>query len=178
MSRQLFLFIFITFMSLSSTVYSASIRQCRQADGTILFTNKSCSIAKRSFPVVFNNAYINKTAYRKKPPFRHSNFIRLQNKMINARTAESMEEHARTIMDSILSYTKNGQINKAYDMVASSYAKISVHLKKKQWEQQAIAEHIVKIQGLFEEVLISQPTISTAIAFNDVVQTAWENYSK
>jgi len=175
MSR-LFLVSLLLIISLINTAYASSIRQCRQSDGSILFTNKSCSIATRSFPNTFKKTFTGKKSYRKTPPFRKKSFIRLQKKMIYARSTDSMESHARTITNLTLSYTKDGHINKAYDMVASSYAKLSVYVKQKKIKSQSVEKSTIRIRRLFEEILISQPTISTITAFNQVVKTAWGNY--
>jgi len=61
-------------------------------------------------------------------------------------------------------------------MVASSYAKLSVYVKQKKIKSQSVEKSTIRIRRLFEEILISQPTISTITAFNQVVKTAWGNY--
>jgi len=163
----------IILISLVNISYASSIRKCRQSDGTILFTNKPCSIATRSFSSLYN-----KNRYRKQPPFRQASFVRLQKTMIQAKSAENMENHARIIMDKALTIAKNGHMNNAYDIVASSYAKLSEQLKNKRWKGQKIEVYSLRTRRLFEEVLISQSTTSTFVAMEIIVQVAWNNYTR
>lgn len=168
--NKLLIISFIIFCMLSNS-HASSIRKCRQTDGSILFTNKPCPIATRSFSSVFNN-----NRNRKVPPFRQANYVRLQNTMIQAKTADVMEQRAQVLIDKAVSLARQGKINNAYDMVAASYAKLSAKLKDKRWKGQPIEEYTLNIQGLFEEVLISQSTISSANTLEAIVQTAWNNY--
>ena len=161
--------IFFIIFSLVPIAYASSIRKCRQSDGSLLFTNKPCPMATRSFSKVYSKK-------RKVPPFRQANFVRLQKTMIQAKSAEIMELRAQVIMDKALSLAKQGRMNNAYDMVAASYAKLSTDIKNRHWNDQPISHYSLKIRGLFEEVLISQSTTSTAIVMENIVQAAWKNY--
>ena len=172
MKKQLFLG-FIIFTCLIQASYASSFWKCRQSDGTIVYTNKVCSIATRSYTSVFN-----RNRNRKPPPFRQANFVRLQNSMVNAKSADNMEERAQVIIDKALSLAQKGRMNNAYDMVAASYAKLSEQLKDKRWKGQPIDDYALKIQDLFEEVLISQSTTSTSVDLEAIVQAAWKNYRK
>ena len=163
---------FIVLISLVNISYASSIRKCRQSDGTILFTNKPCAIATRSFTSLYNEK-----KYRKPAPFRQASFVRLQKTMIQAESADKMQQRARVIMDKALTIAKNGHINNAYDIVASSYAKLSERLKNRHWKGQIIESYSLRTQRLFEEVLISQSTTSTFVAMEIIVQAAWNNYS-
>ena len=96
--------------------------------------------------------------------------------MLAAQTLQEMEKYAQTIIGKVRTSAQDGKIKAAYDMVAATYAKISKDLKKSRWEGQSVAEYTLKIQSLFEEIMITQSTISTATELNQVIQTAWENY--
>ena len=164
---------FIIFTCFIQASYAASFWKCRQSDGTVIYTNKTCSSIARPSSNVFN-----KSKNRKVPPFRQANFVRLQNSMINASSAKKMEQRAQIIIDKALTLAQKGRINNAYDMVAASYAKLSKQLKDKRWKDQPIEGYALKMQSLFEEVLISQSTTTKPVELELIVQTAWENYHK
>ena len=183
MNKQLLIIFFIFYIVISSNASASTISRCIQPDGTIEFTNKGCSKAnslhsKNSFARNFTQSHIStfKKKKSKKASFNTSGFIHLQNKMIKAQTLSEMEKHAQTITDKIRSSAQQGKINTAFNMVAATYAKLSKYLKKRQWEGQSVAGYTHKIRTLFEEILITQSTISTAEELNRVIQTAWKNY--
>jgi len=179
-SKSFFLVLLTSFLVLSmNSSYAASIRKCRQSDGTLVFTNKPCAIATRSRPSVYNKTFTNKSfsrQYRKQAPFRQKAFVQLQKKMITADSIEKMEEHSQEIINKTITYTKKGKLNTAYNMIAASYARLSEDLKNKQWKGQKVSDYALKIRLLFEKILISQSTTSTAKEFNEVVQAAWIYY--
>lgn len=183
MNKQLLIFFMTFYIVISNNSSASTISRCIQPDGTIEFTNKGCSKAnslhsKKSFTRNFTQSHITtfKKNKSKRASFNTSGFIHLQNKMIKAQTLPEMEKHAQTITDKIRSSAQQGKINTAFNMVAATYAKLSKYLKKRQWEGQSVEEYTLKIRSFFEEILITQSTVSTAEEFNRVIQTAWKKY--
>ena len=178
----------LTFCLLANgNTQAASIFQCEQPDGTIEFTNQGCSksnslYSKRTYTNNFTQANVtlvnNKKAKKKRrsAPFTQSSFVHLQSKLLNAQTLVEMEEHAQIITDKISSSAQQGKLNADFDMVAATYAKLSKYMKKKQWEGQSVAEHTSKIRTLFEEILITQSTVSTSSGLELDIEIAWKNY--
>ncbi|MDX2506939.1 MAG: hypothetical protein QNL62_21035 [Gammaproteobacteria bacterium] len=172
------------FVTMSGNTLATTIFQCELPDGTIEFTNKGCSKSNslfvRKIVSSSNTTEVRKKRIKKKnrprAPFTHTGFINLQNKMLGAQTLQEMEKYAQTIIGKVRTSVQQGKINAAYDMVAATYAKISKAMKKSQWEGQSVAEYTLKIQSLFEEIMITQSTISTTTELNQVIQTAWKNY--
>lgn len=166
-----------------NNVAASSIIQCTQPDGTIEFTNQGCSKS---------NSYNSRTTYRhnstqslikktkkkknrKSYPFRQNSFVQLQNKLIKAKTQQEVDQHAQVITEKIRSHAQRGKIKNAYDMVAATYVKLSKHIKKREWEGLEINSETIKIRSLFEEILITQSTISTANGLNLAIKSAWKN---
>ncbi len=63
-------------------------------------------------------------------------------------------------------------------MVAATYVSLSKYMKKRQWEGLQIETQTIKIHSLFEEILITQSTISTANELNQAIETAWGKHQK
>lgn len=172
----------------SDKTLAASIFQCEQPDGTIEFTNQGCAksntlYSKRTYNNNFTQSNVTrvnpkkaKKKSRRRAPFTQSGFVHLQSKLLNAQTLVEMEQHAQTITDKIRSSAQQGKINAAFDMAAATYAKLSKYLKQRQWEGHSVAEYAFRIRTLFEEILITQSTISTTSEFNQAIQSAWKNY--
>ena len=151
-----------------------TIIKCVQTDGTIEFTNKSCSK---------NSSYQSKNKYKriskhKKSAFLQADFIYLQKKLIHAKTQDNIEQQAQNIIKKINASAKQGKINSAYNMTAATYAKLAKHIKEKQWQAQSINKYLLPIRSLFEDILISQSTTLTSKEFNQIVENALQNYKK
>jgi len=109
-------------------------------------------------------------------PFKQAGFVDLQKKLIGAKDLNEMEKYARTITNKVNNSAQQGKLNAAYNMVAATYVKISKYLKKKHWEGQSVAEYTFKIRTLFEDILITQSTTNSSVEFNQIIESAWQNY--
>jgi hypothetical protein len=189
MKKTIPLFFLTSILISQANVASATIFQCKQPDGTIEFTNKGCAKsnrlqAKRTFSEGYTKSHIillgngnksNKKKNRTKAPFRQADFIQVQKKMLGAGSREEMEKFALTITNKVKASAQEGRISDAYNLVAATYAKISKDLKQKQWKGQSTADYSHKIRTLFEDILISQSTISSAKELEKIIQIAWQN---
>ena len=151
-----------------------TIIKCVQADGTIEFTNKSCST---------NSHYQSRNNYKrasthKGSAFLQADFIQLQKKLIRAKTQDNIEQYAHNIIKKINTYAQQGKINSAYNMTAATYAKLAKHIKQKKWQNQSINDYILPVHSLFEDILLSQSSTSTVNEFNIVVKNALLNYKE
>ncbi len=156
---------------------TAGIIQCTQPDGTIEFTNQSCSKS---------NSFTSRSTYKKNSnkrqtkrnsaPFRQTSFVKLQKRLIKAETQDDAEKHARIITEKIRSYAVKGNLKYAYDMVAATYASLSKDIKKKQWNGIEINDQTLKIRALFEKILITQSSTSSAKELNLAIEDAWTNH--
>ncbi len=163
---------------------AATITQCVQPDGTIEFTNQGCSKSnsynsKATFNRYSSQSLVSKTKKnnkRRTASFRKADFISLQNKLLKAETMEEVAQRAQIITDKVRTHAKNGELKLAYNMIAATYVKLSKDIKQKHWEGQKINPTSLKIRTLFEEILITQSTISTADEFNQAIKTAWKNH--
>lgn len=176
------LFLFIFFF-LNTQVQAVTISQCQLADGTIEFTNKGCTKStqlhsRRTFNKDLNNSQLVKVrkTKRKQKLFKQKSFVHLQNKLIKAKNLSEMEKHAQIITDTVKASAQQGQLDAAYDMVAATYVKISKYLKNKRWTGEPTADYMTKIRSLFEEILISQSTTSSAQEMTLIIQNAWKSY--
>ncbi len=153
---------------------AGAIIKCVQADGTIEFTNKSCSK---------NGHYQSKSHYQqgskhRRSAFLQADFLYLQKNLIHAETQGDIEQQAHKIINKINTYAQQGKINSAYNMTAATYAKLAKYIKEKQWRVQSINKHLLPIRSLFEDILLSQSTTLTSGEFNQAVETALLNYKK
>jgi len=151
-----------------------TIIKCVQADGTIEFTNKSCS-KNSHYQSRIHNMHVPK---HKSSVFLQADFLYLQKKLIHAKTYDNIEQQTQKIINKINVYAQQGKINSAYNMTAATYAKLAKHIKERQWQAQSINKHLFPILSLFEELLISQSTTLTSKEFNQVVESALLNYKK
>ncbi len=177
--------LFFTFLILSiNNAHASSITQCVQPDGTIEFTNQGCSKSNRynsksTYKHNSTQSLVKKTrkkSNRNSAPFRQTSFVQLQKKLLKAETKKESEQHAKIITEKVRSHAQKGKLRNAYDMVAATYVKLSKHIKKRQWEGLEINIQTVKIRSLFEEILITQSTISTAKELNLAIESAWEKH--
>ncbi len=179
MNKQLITLIIM--LLLSNASIAASIIQCTQPDGTIEFTNRGCSKSnaynsRTTYRPNSSQSLVRKKTNRKRAPFKQAAFVRLQKKLIMAETSEEMEQQAEIITEKIRSYSQKGKLKKAYDMVAATYVKLSKHLKKEHWEGRQINTDIVRIRSVFEDILITQSTISSANELDLAIETAWQRH--
>lgn len=93
-----------------------------------------------------------------------------------AETLQESEQHARTITEKVRSHAQKGKLKTAYDMVAATYVKLSKHLKKRHWEGRDINTQNVRIRALFEEILITQSSISSADELHQAIEIAWQKH--
>ncbi len=185
MNKQLLisLLIILKLLFINSAI-AATITQCTQPDGTIEFTNQGCSKSnsfnsKTSYKHNSNQSLVKKTRKkrnRKSAPFRQTAFIQLQKKLIKAETQKEIEQHAQIITEKVRSHAQKGKLKNAYDMIAATYVKLAKHIKKRQWEGLEINDKTIKIRSLFEEILITQSTISTADELNLAIESAWKKH--
>ncbi len=145
----------ITALFFSQYAWSITISQCIQADGTIEFTNQGCS--QSYIKNTHTSRHISK---RKQKLFRQKDFIKLQSQLLQAHNLSEMERLSRTIMYKVNEHAQKGNLRAAYNMIAATYAKLAKEHKKKHWEGKPVPQHSLKIQELFENVLITQPTTS------------------
>ncbi|MCW8928926.1 MAG: hypothetical protein OQL19_01660 [Gammaproteobacteria bacterium] len=184
MIKNSIIIFFISQIWFSNNTIASSITQCIQDDGTIEFTNQGCSKSSRFnsksiYKHSSNQSLVKKTrkkSKRKSKPFKQADFVQLQNKLLKAETQQEIEQHAQKITEKVQSHAQRGKLKNAYDMVAATYVKLSKHIKKKEWEGQEINNQTVKMRSLFEEILITQSTISTANEFNLAVESAWKKH--
>ena len=183
MNNALLILILTLSMGMFSNVSATTISQCKQPDGTIEFSNQGCSKSnslnsKRTFRRNFTQSYVTnlRKNSRKGAPFRQADFVALQNKMLAAQNLQEMQKHAQTIIAKVRTSAQKGKLNAAFNMVAATYAKVSKEMKKKQWKGQSVNRHTFKVLTLFEDILITQSTTSTASELNQTIQSAWENY--
>ncbi len=173
-----------TALLFSQYAWSVTISQCVQADGTIEFTNQGCSqssklSARRVFSNDLTQSYIKNTrttrhvSKRKQKPFRQKDFIKLQSQLLQAHSLSEMEQLSRTIMYKVNDHARKGNLRAAYNMIAATYARLAKEHKKKQWEGQPVPEHSLKIQKLFESILITQSTTSRPEEMTLIIQNAW-----
>jgi len=153
---------------------AGTIIKCVQTDGTIEFTNKSCSK---------NGRYQSKNHYKRgskhiRSAFLQADFLYLQKNLIHAKTQGGIEQQAHKIINKINTYAQQGKINSAYNMTAATYAKLAKHIKEKQWQAQSINKHLLPIRSLFEDILLSQSTTLTSGEFNQAIEMALLNYKK
>ena len=174
----------VTALFFSQYVWSVTISQCVQADGTIEFTNQGCSqssklSARRVFSNDLTQSYIKNIhtsrhiSKRRQKPFRQKDFIKLQSQLLQAHNLSEMEQLSRTIMYKVNEHARKGDLKAAYNMIAATYAKLAKEHKKKHWEGKPIPQHSLKIQELFENVLITQPTTSRPEEMTLIIQNAW-----
>ena len=174
----LFLILFINNASASN------ITQCVQPNCTIEFTNQGCSKSnhynsKSTYTHNSTQSLVKKTkkkSNRKSAPFRQTSFVQLQKELIKAETQKEAEQHAKVITEKVRSHAHKDKLKNAYDMVAATYVRLSKHIKKRQWEGLEINAQTLKIRSLFEEILITQSTISTANELNLAIESAWEKH--
>ncbi len=168
----------------SPYAWSVTISQCVQSDGTIEFTNQGCSqSSKLSTRRVFSNdltqSYIKnnhgsrQTSKRKQKPFRQKDFIKLQSQLLQAHNLSEMEQLSRTIIYKVNKHAQKGDLRAAYNMIAATYAKLAKEHKKKHWEGKPVPQHSLKIEELFENILITQPTTSRPEEMTLIIQNAW-----
>ncbi len=139
----------ITALFFSQYAWSITISQCIQADGTIEFTNQGCS--QSYIKNTHTSRHISK---RKQKLFRQKDFIKLQSQLLQAHNLSEMERLSRTIMYKVNEHAQKGNLRAAYNMIAATYAKLAKEHKKKHWEGKPVPQHSLKIQELFENVLI------------------------
>ena len=184
MHKEIITLFFLSNLLLSHTAVAAGITKCTQPDGTIEFTNQGCSKSNR-FNSKGSYRYNSKQPFvitgwkknsRKSAAFRQADFVQLQDKLLMAETQEESEQHAQTITDKVRFHAQKGKLKTAYDMIAATYVKLSKHLKKRQWEGQKINAQTHKARTLFEQILITQSTISTADELNQAIEIAWKNH--
>lgn len=184
MNKQLLISLLILTLLLCNSVIAATITQCTQPDGTIEFTNQGCSKSnsfnsKTSYRHNSNQSLVKKTrkkSNRKSAPFRQTAFLQLQKKLIKAETQKEIEQHAQIITEKVRSHAQKGKLKNAYDMVAATYVKLSKHIKKRQWQGLEINNQTIKIRSLFEDILITQSTISSANELNLAIESAWKKH--
>ncbi len=181
---QLFTLFVVLFFSFCDKLSAATITQCTQPDGTIEFTNQGCSKSnsynsKTSFNRYSTHSLVSKTRKKNKKrsaPFRQADFIHLQNKLLKAETIAESEQHAQLITNKIRKHAQSGKLKSAYDMIAATYVTLSRDMKKKRWEGQKINTQTLKMQRLFEEILITQSTISTSNELHQAIESAWKKH--
>ncbi|MCK5649206.1 MAG: hypothetical protein KAI22_10030 [Gammaproteobacteria bacterium] len=184
MNKKLIALLFILKLLLSHTAIAASITQCTQPDGTIEFTNQGCSKSNRlDSRIMYRNdsnqplvTITWKKNIRKSAAFRQPAFVQLQDKLVMAETLQESEQHARTITEKVRSHAQKGKLKTAYDMVAATYVKLSKHLKKRHWEGQKVNVQNRRIRALFEEILITQSSISSADELHQAIEIAWQKH--
>ncbi len=184
MKQQQVTLLFVFSLFFCGELNAATITQCVQPDGTIEFTNQGCSKSSRynskaTFNRYSSQSLVSKTKKKNKrrtASFRQADFINLQNKLLKAETMEEIAQRAQIIIDKVRAHAKNGELKLAYNMVAATYVKLSKDIKQKNWEGQKINPINLKVRTLFEEILITQSTISTADEFNQAIKTAWKKH--
>ncbi len=144
----------------SQSVIATSIIQCRQADGSIEFTNKSCS----------------KKKIKKSADFLQVFFIQQQERLLQAKTQDEIRKQGKIITQTIHSYAQQGQLSSAYNMIAVIYAKLSKQIKKSHWQGQPVSPDKQNIRLLFKNILISQSTTSSIEEFSHIIDQSWRNY--
>jgi hypothetical protein len=175
MNKKFLILLFMFNLFLHSDSIAGTIIQCKLSDGSIEFTNKSCSQSKISNKK-YKSQWIKKK--RKSLPFKEKNFIHLQNKLLQANTIKEINSHAQKITDKISYHAKRNQLKIAYDMIAATYVKLSKKLKKQQWQEFTVHIPTMKIRNFFEVILISQSTVSNSNEFEQVIKVAWKHYQK
>ncbi len=178
--------ILATLLFISHNAIAEAIYKCTQPDGTIEFTNKDCaksnqfqsklSYSRNSTLLLVSKSKIRRS--KRSAVFLQPAFVQLQKELIRAETLKDIETHAQTITSKISSHARQGKIKTAYNMVAATYVKLSKHIKKRQWQGQFIEDYIPGIRTLFEEILITQSTITSTVEFNQAIENAWLNYQK
>ena len=174
--------IFLT-LFLSQNIWSVTISQCIHADGTVEFTNQGCSRssklkARRVFSNDLSQSYIksSRISKRKQKPFRQKDFIKLQSRLLQANTLAEMEQYSRTIIYKVNKHVQKGNLRAAYNMIAATYARLAKEYKQKQWKGQPVSAHTLKIQELFEKILVTQSTTSRPEEMTRIIQNAWEQF--
>jgi len=157
---------------------ATSIIQCRQADGSIEFTNKSCSKKsnfreKKSYQ---SNNYT-KNIVKKSADFLQVFFIQQQKQLLQSNTQSEIRKQGQIISQTIHSYAQQGKLSSAYNMVAAVYAKLSKQIKKSRWQGQAVSPDKHNIRLLFENILITQSTTSSIEEFSHIIDESWHNYT-
>ncbi|GEM_PF-3246504 len=181
MIKTLFIVLYLSFL-FSKPAIALTISQCRQPDGTIEFTNKGCTKNNQLFSRQRfssnskHNLKIKKISRRKaKAAFLQTDFVHLQKKLLQAKDEADMKVHALTITRKIKLRAQQGEINSAYNMLAFTYAQLSKEIKQKKWMGQPINDTSKKIHLFFEQILITQSTITSSTEFNQAIETAWQN---
>jgi len=184
MNRPLFT-ILSSLLLFSHAISAATITQCTQPDGTIEFTNQGCSKSNKLYSrQVYSRSSTlsliskNKLKRKRSSAFLQPAFIQLQKALMRSKTLKDIEELAQTITNKVNSHAQQGKINAAYNMIAATYVKLSKHMKQKQWEGQTVKTYIPGIRTLFEDILITQSTTTSATEFNHAIENAWSNYQK
>ncbi|MCK5696609.1 MAG: hypothetical protein KAI02_00505 [Gammaproteobacteria bacterium] len=165
----------ITFLLNSSTLMASRIIQCQQADGSIEFTNKSCS-KQNKFQV--KKMYSLSKQKKRSADFLQTFFIEQQNQLLQATTQKESSKQAQIIIHTINSYAQQGKISSAYNMIASVYVKLSKQIKKNHWQGQQVTPHQYNIRLLFENILITQSTTSSIEEFSNIINESWRHYKK
>ncbi len=165
---------------ISQNITASAITQCIQPDGTIEFTNQGCSSqqTRQTKKQLTHISFSSRKTHKRKHPFRQQSFVALQNKLIKAEAQLEIEQHAQAITDKIHQALKTGSLKNAYNMVAATYVKLAKHLKKKQWEALAINNQALRTRALFEEILITQSTVTDTEELTLIIDTAWKNYQE
>lgn len=163
---------------------ASTITQCTQPDGSIEFTNKGCSKSnhfnsRRTYNRYSTQSLVTQSRKNNKKraaPFRQKAFIQLQNKLVQAETGKEITQHAQNITDKVLYQAQKGKLKSAYDMIAATYVKLSKDLKKKKWEGQSVNKQTLQIRILFEEILMTQSTTSSASELKQAIESAWKKH--
>ncbi len=181
--KSLSVFFILPALLASNNIQAVTISQCVQADGTVEFTNQGCSGsskrgARHFFSKNFTRSIINKTSTRKhrQKPFRQKEFVQLQTQLLKAQSLAEMEKHTRDIMYKVNGHAQKGNLRAAYNMIAATYAKLAKEHKKQQWEGVTVSENALKVQSLFENILITQSTTSKPAELTQIIQIAWDNF--
>ncbi len=163
-----------TILLANQTIMAATIIQCRQADGSIEFTNKSCSKKNKSRS---KTNYSSSNHHKKSTDFLQGFFIQQQEQLLQATTQKEISKQGKIITQTINSYAQQGKLNSAYNMVASVYAKLSKQIKKYHWQAQPVSHDKQNIRLLFENILMTQSMISSIEEFSNTIDKSWQNYN-
>lgn len=168
---------------ISQNTWSVTISQCVQADGSIEFTNQGCSgsgklNARRVFSDDLTYSYIKnkRPSKHRQKPFREKDFVQLQSQLLKAHSLLEMEKHSRSIMYKVNDHAQKGNLRAAYNMIAATYAKLAREHKQKTWQGKPVSEQALKIQELFENILITQSTTTKPSELTQIIQKAWDQF--
>lgn len=180
------LFIISYLLFAADNAIAGTIIKCTLPDGTIEFTNKSCSTKNTGQSKTNYNRYLiptlSKKKYSSKPKkkavFLQDSFVQLLKQLMAAKTPERANKQGQLIIQKVTFYAQKSDLKGAYNMTAAAYVKLSKDIKKNQWHGKHVASYKKDIHLLFEDILISQSTTLTVAEFSQIVNDAWSNYQK